>query len=134
MPSLSRPKPHVLLVEEDDEVRDVYKELLVFHGYIVSAARSGLEALDLAKQAPDAVFSSLVFRDLSGFELCRRLRALPQTANSLIVALTGYSEKGIEAATKAAGFDAYHLKPVSFQDLLGLLDRIPLNARLVFSA
>ena len=121
MHSLSRPEAHVLLVEEDDEVRDVYTDFLVFHGCTVSAAKGALEALAYAKQAPDAVFSSLVFRDMSGFELCRQLRAMPQTTNSLIVALTGYSERGIEKATQEAGFDAYYLKPIGFQDMLSLL-------------
>ena len=134
MHSLSRRKAHVLLVEEDDEVRDVYTELLVFHGYTVSGAKCALEALSYAKQAPDAVFSSLVFRDMSGFELCRQLRAMPQTANSLIVALTGYSEGGIEKATKKAGFDAYRLKPIGIQDMLSLLGQIRRSAGDALSA
>lgn len=128
MHALTRPSPHVLLVEEDDEIRDIYATLLATRGYTVSAAKRASEALDHAGDAPDAVFSSLVFRDMNGFDLCRKLRALPGTANSLIVALTGYSETGIEDKVMEAGFDAYLLKPVKLQALLDLLE--PLQARM----
>lgn len=125
MHSPTTPSPHVLLVEEDDEVRDIYATLFASQGFTVSAARRASEAIDHAGRAPDAVFSSLVFRDMSGFDLCRRLREMPGTANSLIVAVTGYSETGIEDKVTEAGFDAYLLKPVKLQALLALLSPQP---------
>lgn len=59
---------------------------------------------------------------MDGFELCQRLRAAPATSHSLIVALIGYSEDGIEAKVKEAGFDRYLLKPVSIELIISLLD------------
>jgi CheY-like chemotaxis protein len=91
-------------------------------GYVVSAARGAIEALRIVGSAsPDAIFSSLVFDDMDGFELCRHLRAMPGSATSLIVALTGYSEPGIQARAAQAGFDFYLLKPVSVHNMLALL-------------
>jgi CheY-like chemotaxis protein len=117
------PSRHVLLVEEDEEIRDIYTTLFESQGFDVSAASSACEALDHARHTPvAAVFSSLVFRDMGGFDLCRQLRAMPDTADSLIVALTGYSESGIEEKVKEAGFDAYLLKPVRLQTLLALVE------------
>jgi two-component system CheB/CheR fusion protein len=114
---------HVLLVEQDDSILELFSTLLCGSGYIVSTARTGMEALDLASDAaPHAVFSSLVFDDIDGFELCRRLRAAPGTADSLIVALTGYSQPGIQQQVAQAGFDSYLLKPVSVHTLLGLIE------------
>lgn len=122
--SLMNSPLHVLIVEEDDEVRDIYKTLFETQGFVASTAKRGLDAIELSKCGPDAVFSSLVFRDISGFDLCRALRAQPQTAESLIVALTGYSENGLQETITKAGFDAYLLKPVRLQAILDLLKRL----------
>lgn len=111
-----------MLVEQDHAIRDLMTTLLQGQGYTVSAVSGAHAALeDAARQTPDAVFSSLVFSDLDGFELCRRLRALADTAQALIVAVSGYAEAGIRQRTLAAGFDAYLLKPVSVHTLLHLL-------------
>ena len=113
---------HILLAEQDDDIRGLFAMLFGSRGHTVSHARNAVEALDcVERQAPDVVFSSLVFGDLSGFELCRRLRSMPQTAASLIVALTGYTESGIQAKVKAAGFDRYFLKPAQLHEVLDLL-------------
>lgn len=116
---------HILLVEQDDDIRSLFTTFLSEHGHSVSAAREPVEALELVTStAPDAVISSLVFLGMDGFELCRRLRALPITSRSLIVALTGYSENGIEERAREAGFDRYLLKPVSIQEVLMMLDAV----------
>lgn len=73
---------------------------------------------------PNTIFTSLVFADMGGIELCRRLRAMPGTSHSLIVAPTGYSENGIEKRVKDAGFDHYLLKPVSLEVIISLLDAL----------
>lgn len=76
-------------------------------------ARRAVDAIDHVEQkVPDIIFSSLVFGDMNGFELCRRLRSMPETSTSTIVALTGYFEPHIEKDAAAAGFDHYLLKPV----------------------
>lgn len=113
---------HVLLVEQDDSILELFSMLLCANGYVVSTARAGLEALDLvAETAPHIVLTSLVFGDIDGFELCRRLRAMPATSDSLIVALTGYSQAGVAERVLAAGFDHYLLKPVSLHTLLEMI-------------
>jgi len=116
---------HILLIEQDDEVRKLFITLFKGAECTVSAACEPVEALDMVKQqVPDVVFSSIVFKDMDGFELCRRLRAMPETASTMIVALTGHSENAIEEKIAVAGFDKYLLKPVSIYVLLSLLDRI----------
>lgn len=114
---------HILLVEQDDDIRTLFTTFLGERGYIVSAACEPVEALEMARsKMPDVVLSSLVFCGMDGFELCRRLRTLPETSQSLIVALTGYSEDGIEERAREAGFDKYLLKPVSILGVLLMLD------------
>lgn len=118
------PSPlHILLVEQDEAIRELISTLLQAHGHTVGTAHDGASALrQVAIQAPQAVFTSLVFSDMDGFALCRRLRALPATSASLIVALTGYSESGIQERVAQAGFDSYMLKPVSVLTLLSSLE------------
>lgn len=114
---------HVLVVERDNEVRALLTTLLTAYGVSVSTAAEASDALALAEaKPPHAIFTSIVFADMDGFELCHRLRAAPATSHSLIVALTGYSEDGIEAKVKDAGFDHYLLKPVSIEVIISLLD------------
>lgn len=116
------PAAHVLLVEQDASILELFSTLLSAQGHLVSTANGGIEALaQAARAAPDLVFSSLVFSDIDGFELCGRLRALPGMADSLIVALTGYSRPGIQEKVLDAGFDSYLLKPVSVHTLLELV-------------
>jgi len=113
---------HLLLVERDDDVRNILEALFITQGYIVSCARAPEEALELVTgNVPDVIFSSLVFADMDGFELCRQLRTLPETSEKFIVALTGYSDDNIEKASLDAGFDKYLPKPVSLEVLLSVL-------------
>jgi len=115
---------HVLLIEQDQDICDLLTTLLHSQGYSVSTAQNGTEALQRVwTDAPDAVFSSLVFKDMDGFDLCRSIRAMPGMADRLVVALTGYCESGIRERVAASGFDAYLLKPVAIQSVLALLDR-----------
>lgn len=114
---------HVLVVERDKAVRSFLSTLLTAYGVSVSVVAEASNALALAEaKPPHAIFTSLAFADMGGFELCRRLRAMPGTSDSLIVALTGYSENGIEKRVKDAGFDHYLLKPVSLEVIVSLLD------------
>lgn len=116
---------NILIVESDREVRELFETLLVNAGYDVSTASTPTAALVMAKsRVPDAIFSSLVFREMNGFELCRAFRAMPETANKVIVALTGYSASGVEATVLDAGFDMYMLKPVHIDTLVSLLNTI----------
>jgi CheY-like chemotaxis protein len=63
--------------------------------------------------------------DITGFELARRLRALPQTARATLVAVTGYGRREDRAQADQAGFDHYFVKPVDVDALLALIARLP---------
>lgn len=113
---------YILLVERNDEVRCLLAEILRTQGFAVGTACGPTEAIAMAKsKVPDVIFTSLVFDDMSGFELCRRFRAMPETAAKLIVALTGYLGVGTDKQVMEAGFDEYLLKPVSIENLSALV-------------
>lgn len=61
--------------------------------------------------------------DMDGYELAQQLRALPETARSSLIAVTGYGQAEDKERAKAAGFDHYLVKPAKLADVLSLLSR-----------
>lgn len=116
---------HVLIVERDDLIRELFPVLLVRLGYTVDTTARPTEALEIVKKkVPDVILSSLVFQGMDGFELCRQLRAISELADKTIVAITGYSAKGVREEATNAGFDEFLLKPVDIEVLLSLLGSV----------
>jgi two-component system CheB/CheR fusion protein len=91
-------------------------------GFEVTAAATGFEALELAPAfGPNAVLLDVGLPDLSGYDVARRLREMPQCSSTLLIALTGYDSPESRALSAAAGFDHHLSKPVNFDDLSQLL-------------
>lgn len=117
---------HVLIVDQDKEVRNLFGGFLKSQGFTISLASNPAEALENVKQRlPNIIFSAIVFQGTNGFELCRKLRAMPETAETPIIALTGYCAEGILAEAAKAGFTKYMLKPVNIEVMLSILQSLP---------
>ena len=102
----------VLVVEDDDDSREVLGELLESFGPLPVLARDAMEALDrVREQTPDIGLIDLTLPDLSGCELARRLRA-SLGARMRLIALTGHSDAAVRKEAQSAGFDDYWLKPI----------------------
>lgn len=115
---------HILLVDQDDGVRTLFSHVFSHYGYRVTATCDPNEALEVARnESPSIIFSSIIFPLTNGFELCKKLREIPGTKDSLIIALTGYSDDDIKTETLNAGFDEYLLKPVSIFTVLSVLGK-----------
>lgn len=115
----------VLIVEQYHDVRSTFVAIFAAMGYVVESAKTGSEALALVPLfRPDAVFTSIFVRDQSGFELCAKLRQMPETAQALIVAVTGYASFDADDLWRKAGFDHYLLKPTSVETLLGTMKHL----------
>jgi signal transduction histidine kinase/ActR/RegA family two-component response regulator len=112
----------ILLV--DDNVDAVHTLQLFLHsaGHQVDVAYSAGDALELAKvKLPEVCLLDIGLPDFDGKELARRLRLLPQTAGSTLVAMTGYGRQQDRDAAMAAGFDHYLVKPVNTTQLSDIL-------------
>jgi two-component system CheB/CheR fusion protein len=113
----------VLVVEDNQDIRESSCELLAMAGFEVSAAATGFEALEKAPAfRPTAVLLDVGLPDLSGYDVARRLREKPQFASTLLIAVTGYDTPEAHALSAAAGFDHHMSKPVNFDDLTTLLE------------
>jgi two-component system cell cycle response regulator DivK len=109
----------VLFVEDDHEGRLMYSEWLAQAGFRVIQAHNGLQALERAvENAPDVVVTDLNIPGIDGFELTRRLKQHPKTADIPVLAVTGYPAFAAtpERALRA-GCDVMLLKPYSPEDL-----------------
>ena len=109
----------MLLVEDDASLA----ELLVWHfkreDFDVSQTPDGEEALLLAKEAtPDIVLLDWMVEGLSGIEVCRRLRRMPETANVPIIMLTARGEEEDRVRGLETGADDYVTKPFSPRELV----------------
>ncbi|HEX2498499.1 MAG: response regulator transcription factor [Actinomycetes bacterium] len=110
----------VLVVDDDQAVRESLRRSLSFNGYDVELATDGLEALDrIAKQRPDALVLDLMMPRLDGLETCRRLRSAGEDLPILV--LTARDAVADRVAGLDAGADDYLPKPFALEELLARL-------------
>jgi CheY-like chemotaxis protein len=117
-------KAHILLVEDMEDNRDMLTRRLVRNDYKVTSAVDGEQALELATSAnPDLVLMDMSLPKLDGWEVTRRLRAQPETAELRIIALTAHAMKGDEERALQAGCNDYDTKPIDLDRLLAKMSR-----------
>ena len=101
------------------------KLLLESKGYRVLSAENGERALEIAvKDLPDAVLLDLQLPKLDGLSVTRTLRQLPIFKTLPIIMLSGHDPIRYRQAAMDAGCDEYLLKPINFDGLQMLLDRL----------
>ena len=122
MPSAAVQLLTVLIVDDNDDTRDVLRRMLEVRGYAVVEAANGAAAVDRARRlCPDLILLDLNMPKMDGLEAAKLIRTEWVGANHVrIVALTAFDTYGMEAAAKEAGCDGYFLKPISPE----LLDKI----------
>src|SRR3954471_2967362 len=112
-----RRRSRVLLIDDLEDQRELYREYLEFAGYDVEVARDGFEGIDRAlKSLPDIVVMDLSMPGLDGFEATQRLKLLKRTRRIPIIALTAHGSLPREWAL-SAGCAAYLKKPCYPDDL-----------------
>ena len=111
----------IVLVEDNDDNRVTFEELLREDGHEVKSARDGVTGVDLIlREKPDIAFVDLGLPGMDGFSVARRVRETGPISVRL-VALTGYGMPEDQARARAAGFDRHLLKPLEVDALSRLL-------------
>lgn len=109
----------ILLIEDNEDGRDMMSTMLAEYGHVILEAADGLEGLRIAAQgAPDIALIDIGLPTIDGYEVARRLRADPATAEIRLIALTGYGLAEDQRLAMEAGFDLHLVKPVNFEHLL----------------
>ena len=112
----------ILVVEDDDAMRDLLVEELRDAGHRVLSAPGGRLGLDVARaEPPDVVVTDLRMPDLDGFDLIRDLSALPESPHIVMITAFGSIETAIKAV-KLGAYD-YITKPFEIDELLLLIDK-----------
>lgn len=113
----------VLLVEDSSDLRQLFARVLKGKGFEVCEAANGREALDLLPGFdPDVILTDLMMPEIDGFELIRRLRAMPSMAGVPIVAMTAAATSQAECDVRRAGAADLLAKPFDSRALLDRLD------------
>ncbi len=112
----------IVIVEDNDDVRDMLRYLLESIGHEVDEASDGLQGLaKVAELRPDVALVDIGLPGIDGFEVARRLRASGDAGDTLLIALTGYGMEKDRVAVLAAGFDRHLTKPVEPDLLIQIL-------------
>jgi len=112
-------RPKILLVEDDANLVELIRYNLDKEGFDVVTTPDGEEALVLAEEErPDVVVLDWMIANLSGIEVCRRLRRAPETASLPIIMLTARAEEGDRVRGLETGADDYVTKPFSPRELV----------------
>ncbi|WP_257462147.1 response regulator [Archangium lipolyticum] len=124
--SSEEPSPRrVLLVEDNEDTREVLRELLEMWGHEVQVAEDGFKGVQLFPSLrPHVALVDLGLPGMDGFQVARRIRESEGGGDVFLVALTGYSGEHRTQAVEA-GFNLHMVKPVKPDELEQLLERLP---------
>jgi CheY-like chemotaxis protein len=112
----------ILLVDDQADAIDALAMLLELDGHQVRTAYSGAGALAIVDTfIPDLALIDVSMPDMSGMDLARLLRQNDALAKTRLVALTGYTDEAHRQKSSAAGFDAHVVKPLSAEQLAGIV-------------
>jgi two-component system, OmpR family, phosphate regulon response regulator PhoB len=119
MKDMSASRPSVLLVEDEPSQREVLTYNLQAEGFHVVSAENGEDALLLVSEVlPDVILLDWMLPNVSGIEVCRRLKLRPETRGVPIIMLSARSEEVDRVRGLETGADDYIIKPYSVVELI----------------
>ena len=114
----------ILLVEDDDDIRDLLRNVLEARGAMLTAVDGTRAAIGaLAAHTPDIVISDITMPGEDGHALLRKVRGLPLASGGKIpaIALTALDTREARVASRAAGFHYHLTKPVDADKLVEIV-------------
>jgi two-component system cell cycle response regulator DivK len=109
----------ILIVEDQEDLRGVLRDLLSGSGYAVVEAADGQDGVSKAKsERPDLILMDIQLPVIDGYEATRQIKVDPMLAKTPIIAVSSFAMKGDEEKARAAGCDHYVTKPYSPLQLL----------------
>ena len=110
---------HILVVEDQEDNRQIMRDLLTANDYEMTEAENGEEALAaVAKDRPDLILMDIQLPVMDGYEATRRIKADPSLRSIPVIAVTSYALSGDEVKPRAAGCNDFVPKPFSPRQLL----------------
>ena len=113
----------ILIIEDNDDNRNTLRALLACMGHQVDVAQDGMLGIERARAfQPEVALIDIGLPGLNGYRVAETLRTEPWGDRMVLIALTGYGQSEDRKRAFEAGFDAHLVKPVSFENLLGILE------------
>ena len=114
-----RTQPLILLAEDFEDARELYRDYLEFSGFTVETATNGREAIERAQALmPDLILMDASMPILDGWQATKELKANPSTRQIPILALTAHAFDDARQEAKAVGCDGFVTKPCLPDDLV----------------
>jgi CheY-like chemotaxis protein len=124
-PSASDEEKLVLIVEDDEDSRDVYREVLRNSGFRVDTAASGLDGLDRArKRLPDAILMDISVPEMDGWAVTAELGKDPVTAAIPVIVVTAYAFPEDRVRADGLGCAGFLTKPCEPSRVLAEIQRL----------
>ena len=109
---------HILVAEDERDIRELINFTLVFAGHQVTQAANGAEAVELApKVKPDLIMMDVRMPKMTGYEACRQIKQMDEVKNTPVIFLSAKGQDEEVQTGIEAGAVAYILKPFSPEDL-----------------
>src|SRR3954466_14424166 len=108
----------ILVVDDQRSNVEMLAGVLKARGYVVHSALDGQQALELVREIhPDLVVADILMPKVDGYDLCRRLRAAPETALLPVILITSLDAQGERIKGLEAGADDFLSKPINWEEL-----------------
>jgi two-component system cell cycle response regulator DivK len=115
----------ILVVEDQEDNRQILRDLLASAGFRMIEAWDGKQAFTVARsQQPDLILMDIQLPILDGYEATRAIKRDPELKHIPIIAVTSYALSGDETRAREAGCDAYVAKPYSTRHLLAKIGQL----------
>ncbi|PVB63451.1 response regulator [Labrenzia sp. 011] len=109
----------VLIVEDNELNMKLFHDLLEAHGYNTLQTRTGIEALELAREnRPDLILMDIQLPEVSGLEVTKWIKEDENISSIPVIAVTAFAMKGDEERIRQGGCEAYISKPISVAKFL----------------
>ncbi len=113
----------ILIIDDEKAVRDVLKIALTEQGYETIEANNGKKGIELFKQNnPEIVLTDVMMPEMTGLEFTRFIKEM--NTDTDVIVMTGYGTEEVVIEALHAGASNYIKKPISFEDLFAIIDRI----------
>ena len=113
---------HILVVDDEDKIRDIIKKYANFEGYSVTEAANGMEAVEKCQNHKfDIIIMDIMMPELDGFSACREIR---KTSDTPVIMLSARGEEYDRIHGFELGIDDYVIKPFSPRELMMRVDAI----------
>lgn len=116
----------IMLVEDDNSLREIYSIRLTAEGYTIVSAGDGEEALAVAvRERPDLVISDVMMPKISGFDMLDILRSTPETKDIKVIMMTALSSEDQRVRGESLGADRYLVKSqVGIEDVVNTVHEV----------